>query len=50
MFESLGAILLLVFHVWWFHRCVLKDEKDMKAFFRPPFKGYARRVRRWGIS
>ncbi len=48
-FASPFAAALLAFHLWWFHRRVLEDEKHMKRLFRPEYMTYAQRVRRWGI-
>lgn len=48
-FNSLAGLLLLAFHIWWFHRRVLEDERKMLALFGEAFENYMRRVRRWGI-
>jgi protein-S-isoprenylcysteine O-methyltransferase Ste14 len=49
LFSSWAAILLLAFHLWWFHQRVLEDEKHMRATFGRQFDLYASRVRRWGL-
>jgi protein-S-isoprenylcysteine O-methyltransferase Ste14 len=48
-FGSLFAAALLAFHLWWFHRRVLEDEKHMQRLFGPDYMAYAQRVRRWGV-
>ena len=48
-FASLFAAALLVFHLWWFHRRVLEDEKHMQQLFGLDYIAYAQRVRRWGV-
>jgi protein-S-isoprenylcysteine O-methyltransferase Ste14 len=42
----LGAALF-AFHVAWFHRRVLDDEKRLAVLFGEPYREYCRRVKRW---
>ena len=46
-FCSLPALLLLVFHVFWFQRRVLEDEAHLKALFAEDYRAYRARVKRW---
>ena len=46
-FSSIAAALLLVVHVFWFHRRVLADEKRLETRFGAPYLGYKARVKRW---
>jgi hypothetical protein len=48
-FASLVAATLLAFHLLWFHRRVLEDEKHMERLFGPDYMACAQRVRRWGV-
>jgi len=49
MFESMFALALFIFHLWWFHQRVLDDERHMRALFGDAFDAYAARVKRWGV-
>ena len=46
-FCSVPAALLLVFHVFWFHRRVLEDEAHLSAAFGEAYSSYLVRVKRW---
>ena len=46
-FCSIPAVLLLVFHVFWFHRRVLEDEAHLKTAFGEAYLSYLARVKRW---
>lgn len=46
-FCSVPAVLLLVFHVFWFHRRVLEDEMHLKTAFGEAYLSYLARVKRW---
>ena len=46
-FSSIPAVLLLVFHVFWFHRRVLEDEVHLKTVFGEAYLSYLQRVKRW---
>ncbi|MDX1483501.1 MAG: isoprenylcysteine carboxylmethyltransferase family protein [Alphaproteobacteria bacterium] len=46
-FRSLAAVALLAFHMAWFHRRVLEDEKHLEAIFGAEYLGYKARVKRW---
>ncbi len=46
-FCSIPAVLLLVFHVFWFHRRVLEDEAHLKTVFGEAYLSYLQRVKRW---
>ena len=46
-FESWLAVALLVFHIVWFQRRVLKDEARLEATFGAPYLAYKARVKRW---
>ena len=46
-FCSIPALLLLVFHVPWFHRRVLDDEAHLKTVFGETYLSYLQRVKRW---
>lgn len=47
VFQSLPAVVLLVFHFFWFHRRVLSDEAHLVELFGEDYKLYASRVKRW---
>lgn len=49
LFASWIGAALLVFHVWWFHRRVLKKEAHVNRLFGAEYDEYARRVRRWSL-
>jgi protein-S-isoprenylcysteine O-methyltransferase Ste14 len=46
-FESWLAVALVVFHIVWFQRRVLKDEARLEARFGAPYLAYKARVKRW---
>ena len=46
-FESWLAVALLLFHVVWFHRRVLRDEAHLEERFGSPYLDYKARVKRW---
>lgn len=46
-FQSLAAVALLVFHIFWFHRRVLEDEKHLQERFGGAYTAYKARVKRW---
>lgn len=46
-FKSWFAMLILGFHMWWFHRRVLEDEARMLAMFGAAYHQYTARVWRW---
>ena len=46
-FWSWAALLLLVFHIFWFQRRVLEDEKRLTTMFGEQYTDYQRRVKRW---
>ncbi|HXF53825.1 MAG TPA: isoprenylcysteine carboxylmethyltransferase family protein [Hyphomicrobiaceae bacterium] len=46
-FWSLAALALLVFHIFWFHQRVLKDEARLEARFGQSYADYKARVKRW---
>ena len=46
-FWSWAALLLLVFHFFWFDRRVREDEARLEARFGAPYLDYKRRVKRW---
>ncbi len=46
-FQSIAALALLAFHMVWFHRRVLEDEKHLEARFGRPYLDYKSRVKRW---
>lgn len=46
-FHSLAAVALLAFHIVWFHRRVLEDEKQLEAIFGAAYVDYKARVKRW---
>ncbi len=46
-FKSAFALLILLFHVVWFHRRVLADEIHMQALFGRDYEIYAANVKRW---
>jgi protein-S-isoprenylcysteine O-methyltransferase Ste14 len=46
-FSSWLAVALLIFHIVWFHRRVLKDEAHLESRFGPPYLAYKARVKRW---
>jgi protein-S-isoprenylcysteine O-methyltransferase Ste14 len=46
-FSSWLAAALLVVHMVWFHRRVLKDEVGLESRFGAPYRAYKARVKRW---
>ena len=46
-FESWLAVALLLFHMVWFQRRVLKDEARLEARSGAPYLAYKARVKRW---
>lgn len=46
-FQSLPAVLLLVFHIFWFHQRVREDEKHLLVSFGGAYGAYMARVKRW---
>ena len=46
-FRSWAAVALLVFHVFWFQRRVLEDEKHLEELFGAAYVAYKARVKRW---
>lgn len=46
-FSSWLAVALLVFHIFWFHIRVLRDEERLELRFGEPYRDYKRRVKRW---
>ena len=46
-FSSWLAAALLVFHMVWFHKRVLKDEAALKQRFGASYLAYQARVKRW---
>ncbi len=46
-FQSLGAAILLAFHVVWFHARVIEDERHLEELFGAEFADYKARVKRW---
>lgn len=46
-FWSWAALLLLAFHIGWFHRRVLGDEAHMETRFGAEYRAYKARVKRW---
>jgi protein-S-isoprenylcysteine O-methyltransferase Ste14 len=46
-FWSWAALLLLAFHIFWFHQRVLDDEKRLTKMFGAQYTDYQRRVKRW---
>jgi hypothetical protein len=46
-FRSWIALGLLLFHVVWFHRRVLRDEAHLEQRFGASYLDYKRRVKRW---
>ena len=46
-FCSIPAALLLLFHVFWFHRRVREDEAHLRAVFGDAYLTYMARVKRW---
>lgn len=46
-FQSLAALSLLVFHLFWFQRRVLEDEAHLRALFGDAYLAYCARVKRW---
>ena len=46
-FYSVPAVLLLLFHVFWFQRRVLEDEAQLQTLFGVSFDAYRARVKRW---
>lgn len=46
-FMSIPALLLLVFHFFWFHNRVKGDEVHLKELFGSQYEDYMIRVKRW---
>jgi hypothetical protein len=46
-FRSWIALALLLFHMVWFHRRVLRDEAHLEERFGAPYLAYKTRVKRW---
>jgi protein-S-isoprenylcysteine O-methyltransferase Ste14 len=46
-FQSLPALLLLIFHLYWFHKRVREDEEHLQTIFGQDYISYMRRVKRW---
>jgi protein-S-isoprenylcysteine O-methyltransferase Ste14 len=46
-FQSWLAVALLAFHIVWFQRRVLEDEKHLGAMFGASYVAYKARVKRW---
>jgi protein-S-isoprenylcysteine O-methyltransferase Ste14 len=46
-FHSLAAVVLLAFHMVWFHLRVLEDEKHLEQIFGAAYLDYKSRVKRW---
>lgn len=46
-FQSLAAVALLVFHIFWFQRRVLEDERHLQERFGDAYTVYKTRVKRW---
>ena len=46
-FHSIPAVLLLVFHVFWFHQRVREDEVHLLALFGDRYREYCASVKRW---
>ena len=46
-FDSLPAVALLIFHVFWFQRRVMEDEDHLQALFGEAYLDYMLRVKRW---
>jgi protein-S-isoprenylcysteine O-methyltransferase Ste14 len=46
-FQSWIALVLLLFHIPWFHRRALDDEAQLKSLFGAEYEAYAARVKRW---
>lgn len=46
-FQSLAAVALLVFHIFWFRRRVLEDERHLQERFGDAYTAYKARVKRW---
>lgn len=46
-FQSLAAVALLVFHIIWFQRRVLEDERHLQERFKDAYTAYKARVKRW---
>lgn len=46
-FNSILALGLLLFHIFWFHQRVLGDEKHLKELFGDEYINYMSTVRRW---
>ena len=46
-FYSVPAALLLLFHVFWFQRRVLEDEKHLTILFGDAYRSYLGAVKRW---
>ena len=44
---SVAAVLLLLFHVFWFQRRVLEDEAHLKVAFGEDYLAYVASVKRW---
>jgi protein-S-isoprenylcysteine O-methyltransferase Ste14 len=46
-FWSWAALLLLVFHIYWFQQRVVEDEARLSKMFGAAYDDYRRRVKRW---
>ncbi len=46
-FRSLPAVALLAFHMVWFNRRVLEDERHLEEIFGAEYTDYKTRVKRW---
>jgi protein-S-isoprenylcysteine O-methyltransferase Ste14 len=46
-FRSWFALALFLFHLFWFHLRVLKDEARLEQRFGAPYLAYKARVKRW---
>ena len=46
-FQSLTAVALLIFHLFWFQRRVLEDEAHLRTLFGDAYLAYCARVTRW---
>lgn len=46
-FQSWAAVALLAFHVFWFQRRVVEDEKHLEQLFGADYAAYKARVKRW---
>jgi protein-S-isoprenylcysteine O-methyltransferase Ste14 len=46
-FASWLALALLIFHAFWFHVRVLRDEERLELRFGETYRAYKKRVKRW---